>query len=211
MTFTQITDGIEQAYAGLDVARTSALGGLLRIREVKAKSLQRDLEAGKASGDKTLIERSAALVANNDELIASLKRDAMLSSTKVPARKKNAATVHGYVWLEHQGKAEPVAKARVRVFQAVDAELGKKLAEANTNNRGYFKIAVPIRATADKASSRDKAEEKTGNGIVAVLDRSGKEPAGAQRIPLAPNSLSFRELVLTKESPDMRRTAKRKR
>jgi hypothetical protein len=69
---------------------------------------------------------------------------------------------------------------------------------------------VPIRAAADKASSRNKAEEKTSNGIVAVLDRSDKEPAVAQRIPLAANSLSFRELVLTKDSPEVRRSAKRK-
>jgi hypothetical protein len=216
--FAQMTDTIEQGYAGLDKARAAAIEGLLRIREARTRSLQRELEIARKNGDKSSVQQYEALAADNSRLVSSLQREATLANTPIPARKEDAAIVHGYVWQADNKQFLPAAKARVAVFQQQGAELGKQLAETKTNSDGYFKIAVPIKPTSGKGTTKKAGigkattDEQTGaetsgktrvdpqsNGVVAVLAPSDKVPATAKSISLVANSLSFRELILIKD------------
>lgn len=212
-----MTDTIEQGYAGLDKARAVAIEGLLRIREARTRSLQRELEIARKNGDKSSVQQYEALAVDNSRFVSSLQREATLANTPIPARKEDAAIVHGYVWQADDKHFVPAAKARVAVFQQQGAELGKRLAETKTNSDGYFKIAVPIKPASGKGTARKAGigkaatDEPTGaetsdkpgiglqsTGVVAVLAPSDKEPAAAKSIALVANSLSFRELILMK-------------
>jgi hypothetical protein len=209
---TQIYDLIEQGYGRLDVARTGALQGLLRLREAKASALQRELETARRAGDRESIRLFASLAEDGTRVISSLKREATISSTPVPPRKKDAAVVHGYVWREKEGQLEPAGKTTVAVFEGRGEELGRKLMAAKTNNRGYFKMAVPIKASDVKLEAAGGAGATAPRGSVVVFGSKGKEAGVSKTVPLASESLSFRELVLMEERkrPGRARRTKRK-
>ncbi len=208
LNVADVTDGIERGYAGLDAARASALTGLLAIRRAKASNLQRELDAARESGDRTAADLAAMMANANSRLVGMLNREVATATTKVPTLKKNAAIVHGYVWQVAGGQPGAVPNARVVVFAAADQELGRKLGEARSNGQGYYKIAVPVKAVAEKplASGAASVKQAPPSAFVAILRSGDKEPSAMQKFPLVANTLSFRELILV-DTPKTKRKA----
>jgi len=214
LDLNQITDAIEQGHAGLDAARSSAMAGLLAVRRAKAQVNERELNEARKAGDEQAVAFHAERAQANSRLTAMLQREATVAATKVPKPRKNAAIVHGYVWAEKEGRLEAVPKAHVVIGLKEGEELGRQLAEARTDQCGYFSVAVELRETAAKATVRpvimtneipaataaaaaSAGQTQVLDGIVAVLDSSGKRPVARANVRLAPETVSYRELLLS--------------
>jgi hypothetical protein len=204
-----ITDAIEQGYAGIDAARTQSLSGLLKIREIKARAFQREADAAKKLGDTAAAAQSAVQSQSNDHFVMLLKREMTLAKTTPPAPHKGAVLVHGYVWQTRQALPQPAGKARVVLFTVAGREPGRKLAEARTTRQGYFKLSVPLPAagkSADQAASATILQAR-----LTVLDGAGKEASAPKFIPLLSSAVYLRELFLTEAAASSKRAAKTNR
>lgn len=214
LSFSQITEGIEQGYTGLDTVRVSAMEGLIKLRKIKAQAIERELQEAKKAGDREAIAFHTERAQANNRLTTMLQHEATVAATKIPKPKKNVAIVHGHVWIEREGRLEAVPNAHVVVGLAEDEELGRRLAEARTDKCGYFSVAVELKAVPGKVTTRlvstshaagaaAPAEEsdptQTLDGVVAVLDSSGKKTLVQASVRLAVNTVSYRELLLPKD------------
>lgn len=196
----QLQEGIEQGYAGLDVARAAGVASLLRIRMAKRRTLARDLRKAEEADDAPTVAALGARIEQNGRLIAALLHDQAVSTTPAPEPRPDAAVVHGYVWRGgDDAQLDPAPKMRVAIFLARGDRLGDALTEDFTQGNGYFQIAVPLRQSLDRPS--EPLDDKDVNGadlaaILAVFDPARRDPLVSRRLALNPQAVIFCELIV---------------
>jgi len=184
---TQVTGAIEAGYADLDSVRTSALSGLVTIRAAKLAMLKREIADAKLVKDTATVESLTPEVASQTLLITALTKETAESATPLPARSDTTSVVHGFVMTSQNGSLVPAANSTVEVYAAGSVGSGTPLAQATTDSSGYYSISVPAAAPGAPAAPQ---------AVVVVMPAAGNVPLVQSMLPLAGNSLSYRQLVV---------------
>jgi hypothetical protein len=206
ISFSSISEAVEQGIAGADPARAVGLLGLHRVRAAKTKGMERE----QARLSKKLGPRDPRVLAlnRNIELNRGLVRDLAVeldhAGIEAPIADANTWIVHGFV---RDRALKGIPKLTVAIYDGKGAWI-QALGFACTDERGYFKLsfssAKPGAGTRSVATTGATTVSATITAatcgpelFIHVLDKTGahifidKGP-----LTLQPGNVDYREIIL---------------
>jgi hypothetical protein len=192
--FSDIARGLNQGLESADPLRTAGLQRLVRVREIKETSLQREhkrLQAKLGADHPRVAELATRMDANRD-----LKRDAMLgvsrAATPTARPDKNTWILHGYV---RDRSRQGLEGLTISLYDEKNQWI-EELGFACTDKNGYFQLRNerPNTQETDPAAAVRQAfiHVLDKQGAVLYVDKCSLTPA--------PGRVDYREIILDKDA-----------